>query len=44
MTSLQALVVAGFVLVHVFAGKLRLLARIPRSSWRNGASPGWRIF
>jgi hypothetical protein len=31
--ALQALIIAGFVLVHVFAGKLRFLSGIPRSVW-----------
>ncbi|CAN5165769.1 hypothetical protein BH23GEM4_BH23GEM4_23570 [soil metagenome] len=33
MVPIQALMVAGFVLVHLFAGKLRFLDTIPRSRW-----------
>lgn len=33
MISVQALMVTGFVLVHLFAGKLRFLDVIPRSIW-----------
>lgn len=33
MLSVQALIVASFVAVHIFAGKLRFLDVIPRSSW-----------
>lgn len=33
MILLQAVFVAGFILVHLFAGKLRFLDGIPRSRW-----------
>lgn len=33
MSWVQALVIAAFVLAHVFAGKLRFLEGIPRSLW-----------
>lgn len=33
MTLLQALVIAGFVLVHLFGGRLRFLDGVPRSRW-----------
>ncbi len=33
MLWLQAAIVTGFLLVHLFAGKLRLLDVIPRSRW-----------
>ncbi|WP_339748148.1 hypothetical protein [uncultured Rubinisphaera sp.] len=33
MVLLQAVIVMGFILVHLFAGKMRYLDGIPRSRW-----------
>lgn len=33
MILLQAVFVVGFILVHLFAGKLRFLDGLPRSRW-----------
>ena len=37
MSLIQAGLVTGFVLVHIFAGKLRFLDGIPRSRWLSSA-------
>lgn len=33
MVAIQLLIITGFVLVHLFAGKLRFLEGVPRSRW-----------